>query len=209
MQTCSLPSLFSPSNFLGVTMLTPPMPVGCSSYDAEKFKVTIVVDSTSQIGSWASNAYAHVPVVCTIRGEPYSCSIDPPTVNVVEFLNKTRHEDIPIGTYVRVELCCGSPNLWCPPLAPVLSAYSPLTMCRPTVGGDCRAAPPVLAFKKVFEAALAIPDKPVLCVTLNKHMSATHGNALKAKAELSEADQKRVVVLDHGEQPFSGPCCGR
>lgn len=61
-----------------------------------------------------------------------------------------------------------------------------------------RAAPPVLAFRKVFEKALEIPDKPVFCMTLNKHMSVTHNNALEARAQLSEADQKRIHIVDHG-----------
>ena len=67
-------------------------------YDGDKFKVTFLVDSTMQCGKWATSSYGHIPIVCTVRGEPHSCSLDPPTINMVEFFNKTRHEEIPCGT---------------------------------------------------------------------------------------------------------------
>mmetsp|Transcript_28476 Transcript_28476/g.74836 ORF Transcript_28476/g.74836 Transcript_28476/m.74836 type:complete len:704 (-) Transcript_28476:85-2196(-) len=67
-------------------------------YNPDKFKVTLVIDSTCQVGKWAANSYAHVPVVATIHGEPYSCSIDPPTVNVLEVLNRSRHVELKAGT---------------------------------------------------------------------------------------------------------------
>jgi dihydroxyacetone kinase-like predicted kinase len=68
------------------------------SYDAAKFKVTFIGDSTALTEPWAESGMAHVPIISTIKGEPYANSFDPPGLNVVDFLNKSRHEEMKVGT---------------------------------------------------------------------------------------------------------------
>lgn len=40
---------------------------------------------------WVETAFAHVPIICTIKGEPYPCNFEPNGLGVIEYLNKTRH----------------------------------------------------------------------------------------------------------------------
>jgi fatty acid-binding protein DegV len=67
-------------------------------FDPAKFKVTFVLDSTCCTEPWAETAFAHVPIVATIKAEPFPCSFDPPGLGVGEFLNKSRHEEMKVGT---------------------------------------------------------------------------------------------------------------
>lgn len=53
-------------------------------------------------------------------------------------------------------------------------------------------------FQSVFRAAVAIPDKPIICVCMGKLLSATFQKATDARATLPEDDQKRITILDSG-----------
>lgn len=59
-------------------------------------------------------------------------------------------------------------------------------------------AAPMYRFQSVFKAAIAIPDKPVICVCMGKLLSATLQKATDARATLPAEQQKRITILDSG-----------
>ena len=67
-------------------------------YNPEDFKVTFIFDSTAITEPWAETGVAHVPIVGMIKGEPYPFCFDPPSLSMTEFLNKSRHEEMPVGS---------------------------------------------------------------------------------------------------------------
>ena len=125
--------------------------------------MTFIFDSCSLTEPWVESGFAHVPIVAMIKGEPYPLSFEPPSLGITEFLNKSRHDEMGVGT----------------------------------------AAPPIQAFKRLFEAAVAI-GKPVICLTVGALISRTNTNAHQAISELPEEQRSLITVIDHGYMA----CCG-
>jgi hypothetical protein len=68
------------------------------SYNPDNFKVSFVFDSSCLTEEWSETGFVIAPILGMIKGEPFPMTFDPPGFGNTEFMNKSRHEEMKVGT---------------------------------------------------------------------------------------------------------------
>jgi fatty acid-binding protein DegV len=146
------------------------------SYKPEDFKVTIIADSTCLTEPWVETGFAHVPIIATVKGEPYPNSFEPPGLSVNEFLNKSRHSEVKVGT-----------------AAPAIELYKRLYTSAAAIGKPILSlAPGELISRTVVNARTAADDMDQVYLASSLDLKSQEGKPKPPKGAVP------LHVFDHG-----------
>ena len=136
---------------------------------------------------------AQAPIVGMIKGEPHPLCFDPPCLSMTEFLNKSRHEEMPVGS-----------------AAPPAEAFKRLFEAAIPLGKPiiCVVLSALLSrtYANAMQAVSELPEEHRSMVTVIDHgymacCGATLGAAL---VERAAAGDDREQLVAHADKVLSG-----